>query len=323
MMRVKDREIAKVNKFSIKRLESILDSIDKYEEYLLDDFNNNMSLIFGKSLLPILEELSKTPNIDKIRTRSLLVNGKTYKVPYNVLQDFHKSYITNPQIRVEYENRLKLWFSDKTAQLKAALPNVDSYQDLMKINTPAFALASLALTSFHKKPNMVLRDVQKMAGIVMSEGDIAELSSGEGKTLSAILPVFLQALRGKGVHVITSNGYLSKRDFEETLPIYEGLGLTSGYVPNNEEELANLEGKDYDSLDNKERVRIFDKLKIVKKKAYRCDITFGSKDTFAFDYLRDCLIKKKEDLLQRETKPGFAYAKSKTTFCMSFFMAPK
>ena len=306
MMRVKDREIAKVNKFSIKRLESILDSIDKYEEYLLDDFNNNMSLIFGKSLLPILEELSKTPNIDKIRTRSLLVNGKTYKVPYNVLQDFHKSYITNPQIRVEYENRLKLWFSDKTAQLKAALPNVDSYQDLMKINTPAFALASLALTSFHKKPNMVLRDVQKMAGIVMSEGDIAELSSGEGKTLSAILPVFLQALRGKGVHVITSNGYLSKRDFEETLPIYEGLGLTSGYVPNNEEELANLEGKDYDSLDNKERVRIFDKLKIVKKKAYRCDITFGSKDTFAFDYLRDCLIKKKEDLLQRETKPGFA-----------------
>ncbi len=305
-MRVKDREIAKVNKYSIKRLEKILDDIDKQEESLIDDFNNNLSSIFGDILIPVLEEFSKTPNINNIRTRTLLVKGKEYKVPFNLLQDFHKSYITNPSLRIQYENKLKYWFSDKTSQLKKALTDVDSYQELMNLSVPAFALASLALSSFHKKPNMVLRDVQKMTGIAISEGDIAELSSGEGKTLSGVLPVFLQALRGKGVHVITSNSYLSKRDFEETLPIYEGLGLTSGYVPDNEEELAELEGKDFSKLDNKERVRITKKLKEVKKKSYRCDISFGAKETFAFDYLRDCLIKKKEDMLQREGKPGFA-----------------
>ena len=76
-------------------------------------------------------------------------------------------------------------------------------------------------------------------------------AAGEGKTLSAVLPVFLQSLRGKGVHVITSNGYLSKRDYEETLPIYEGLGVSSGYVPDSEEELADLEGKKYEQLDTK------------------------------------------------------------------------
>lgn len=305
-MRVKDREIEKVNKYSIKRLEPILSEIDKYEESLIKDFNNSLSKLFGKDLIPILKEISQTPNLSTLETRTLLVNGGEYIVPKNILQYFHKSYIKDPNLRLLYENKLKMWFSDKTEQLKLALKDVDSYQELMKISAPSFALASLALSSFHKKPNMILRDVQKMTGITISEGDIAELSSGEGKTLSAILPVFLQALRGKGVHVITSNSYLSKRDFEETLPIYDGLGLTSGYVPDNEEELASLEGKEYSKLSVDDKIKLQKRLKEIKRSSYRKDISFGSKETFAFDYLRDSLIQKQEDLLQREEKPGFA-----------------
>ena len=88
MMRVKDREVEKVKKYSIKRLEPILDNIDKHEEELVKDFNNNISSIFGKSLIPVLEELAKTPNLDSLRTRTLLVENKQYKVPYNILQNF-------------------------------------------------------------------------------------------------------------------------------------------------------------------------------------------------------------------------------------------
>ncbi len=305
-MRVKDREIEKVNKHSVKRLEPILDSIDRYEEALIKEFNDNLSKIFGNSLIPIFDEIAKTPNLESIKTRTLLVDGQKFVVPYNILQDFHKSYISDPDLRNEYERRLKKWFSSKTEQLKSAIVDKDSYPDLIRITAPTYALASLALTSFHKKPRMILRDVQKMTGIVISEGDIAELSAGEGKTLSAVLPVFLQSLRGKGVHVITSNGYLSKRDYEETLPIYEGLGVSSGYIPSNEEELADLEGKDISKLDQKGIIDLSNRLKTIKQESYRKDISFGSKETFAFDYLRDSLIKKKEDLLQREDKPGFA-----------------
>ena len=77
-MRVKDREIDKVNKSSIKRLEPILDSIDKHEQSLIEDFNNNISKIFGKSLIPILEEISKAPKPDNVRTHTLFVEGKRY-----------------------------------------------------------------------------------------------------------------------------------------------------------------------------------------------------------------------------------------------------
>ena len=305
-MRVKDREIEKVNKHSIKRLEPILDSIDDYEKSLNEDFNNNLSRIFGINTSQILEEFSKTPNLKSKKTRKVSYKGVEYTIPVNILKDFHRSYISNQKLREYYESKLKMWFSDKTDQIKSSIKDVDSYQELMGVRSPAFALASLALTAFHKRPNMVLRDVQKMTGIAISEGDIAELSSGEGKTLSAVLPVFLQALRGKGVHVITSNGYLSKRDFEETLPIYEGLGLTSGYIPDNEVELATLEGKDYNKLSSEEKVKLHKKLVGYKQKSYRKDISYGAKETFAFDYLRDNLIKRKEDMLQREEKPGFA-----------------
>ncbi len=301
-----DEEQRKINKEDIRRLERVLDTIDKYEKKLIESFDKDIEKILGNTLLPVLIEAQKLPNMDSIKTRKVRINGTVYKLPYNFLRTFHKSYIEDPKLREEFGEKVSAWFKDKTATIKSKINDVNNYDDVEKALPPAFALASLALTSFHNRPNMILHDVQKLAGIAISEGSIAELGTGEGKTLAGVLPVYLQALRGKGAHVITSNGYLARRDFEETLPIFEGLGLTSAYLPDNESELAVIEGKDPDRLTIEERRTLQKKIKIIKKEAYKKDITYGAKQSFAFDYLRDSSITKREDMVQREERPGFA-----------------
>jgi preprotein translocase subunit SecA len=117
-------------------------------------------------------------------------------------------------------------------------------------------------------------DVQLMGGIVLHQGKIAEMKTGEGKTLVATLPAYLNALTGKGVHIVTVNDYLAKRDAEWMGPIYRFLGLTVGYITS--------------GMDNEER-----------KKAYLCDITYGTSSEFGFDYLRDNMKYSLEDMVQR------------------------
>ena len=126
------------------------------------------------------------------------------------------------------------------------------------------------------KWNMVHYDVQLFGGVVLHDGKIAEMATGEGKTLVATLPVFLNALTGNGVHVITVNDYLSKRDSEWMGPLYEFHGLRvdciDKYTPNSDE----------------------------RRKAYLADITFGTNNEFGFDYLRDNMANSPSDLVQRE-----------------------
>ena len=121
-------------------------------------------------------------------------------------------------------------------------------------------------------------DVQMIGGMILHEGGIAEMRTGEGKTLVATLPAYLNALAGKGVHVVTVNDYLAKRDAEWMGQVYEFLGLTVGKV------LSNQRGPD---------------LYVQKKAAYACDITYGTNNEFGFDYLRDNMAKSKEQLAQR------------------------
>ena len=124
--------------------------------------------------------------------------------------------------------------------------------------------------------DMVHYDVQIIGGIVLHQGKIAEMATGEGKTLVATLPVFLNALAGKGVHVVTVNDYLSKRDSEWMGPLYQFHGLRVDCIdkhqPNSE----------------------------ARKKAYRADITFGTNNEFGFDYLRDNMAIDKNDLVQKK-----------------------
>jgi preprotein translocase subunit SecA len=117
-------------------------------------------------------------------------------------------------------------------------------------------------------------DVQLMGGIVLHQGKIAEMATGEGKTLVATLPVYLNALTGEGVHVITVNDYLAKRDRNWMGPVYEFLGLSVGVI--------------YHDMDQGER-----------KKAYDSDITYGTNNEYGFDYLRDNMVVHKEDMVQR------------------------
>ncbi len=124
--------------------------------------------------------------------------------------------------------------------------------------------------------DMVHYDVQLIGGIVLHQGKIAEMATGEGKTLVATLPVFLNALAGKGVHVVTVNDYLSKRDSEWMGPLYQFHGLSVDCIDKHQPNSD------------------------ARKKAYECDITFGTNNEFGFDYLRDNMAVRLSDLVQRK-----------------------
>ena len=124
--------------------------------------------------------------------------------------------------------------------------------------------------------DMVHYDVQLIGGIILHQGKIAEMATGEGKTLVATLPVFLNALAGKGVHMVTVNDYLSKRDSEWMGPLYMFHGLSVDCIDKHEPNSD------------------------ARRRAYACDITFGTNNEFGFDYLRDNMAVRQQDLVQRK-----------------------
>ncbi|OEH87031.1 preprotein translocase subunit SecA [Desulfuribacillus stibiiarsenatis] len=156
----------------------------------------------------------------------------------------------------------------KTQQFKDEFTNGKSLDDILP---EAFAVVREA-----SKRALGMRhfDVQLIGGIVLHQHRIAEMRTGEGKTLMATLPTYLNAITGKGVHVITVNDYLARRDSEWMGQIYTFLGLTVG---------LNVHGLTHDE----------------KQDAYRCDITYGTNNEFGFDYLRDNMVLYKEQLVQR------------------------
>jgi len=144
----------------------------------------------------------------------------------------------------------------KTPEFKQRLERGESLDDLL---VEAFAVVREVA-----KRTIGMRhfDVQLMGGIVLHQGKIAEMQTGEGKTLVATLPAYLNALEGKGVHIVTVNDYLAKRDRYWMGPIYEFLGLEVGLLQNDTPTLE-------------------------RRKAYMADITYGTNNEFGFDYLRD------------------------------------
>ena len=161
----------------------------------------------------------------------------------------------------------------KTAEFKDKLSQGASLGDILP---EAFAVVREA---GRRKVAMRHFDVQLIGGVVLHQGRISEMKTGEGKTLVATLPAYLNALEGKGVHIVTVNDYLAKRDTEWMGPIYSFLGLSVGTIQHD--------------LNDQERQR-----------AYRCDITFGTNNEFGFDYLRDNMKFRRSDLVQREFNFG-------------------
>lgn len=161
----------------------------------------------------------------------------------------------------------------KTEEFKERLANGETLDDLL---VEAFAVVREAVV---RVLGLRLFDVQLVGGIVLHEGKIAEMKTGEGKTLVATLPVYLNSLTGKGVHVVTVNDYLARRDLEWMSGIYQFLGLTIGAILHDMDDEA-------------------------RKAAYNADVTYGTNNEFGFDYLRDNMKFSLNDFCQR----GFHFA---------------
>ncbi len=169
----------------------------------------------------------------------------------------------------------------KTDEFKKRLADGETVEDILP---EAFAVVKEASRRHCGKSwqvcdieiewNMVHFDVQLIGGIALHQGKISEMATGEGKTLVATLPTYLNALTGKGVHIVTVNDYLARRDCEWMGRIYEFLGLTVGVIQN---QMTNAE----------------------RKEKYQCDVTFGTANEFGFDYLRDNMAQTAEDRVHR------------------------
>ncbi|ADQ13944.1 preprotein translocase subunit SecA [Halanaerobium hydrogeniformans] len=172
-----------------------------------------------------------------------------------------------PEMQALSDEELKA----KTDEFKNRLAEGETLDDLL---TEAFAVVREAAQRSTKE-KFRHYDVQLIGGIVLHQGKIAEMKTGEGKTLAATLAVYLNALTEKGVHVVTVNDYLAERDSEWMGQIYRFLGMSVGVI------LSGMSPAE-------------------RREAYQCDITYGTNNEFGFDYLRDNMSYKEEDLVQRE-----------------------
>ena len=176
----------------------------------------------------------------------------------------------------EFEKKSKEELQSLTSKWKEEIEKLKTDEEKFKYMDEILPQAFAAVREAAKRTlGMRHYDVQLIGGIVLHQGKIAEMKTGEGKTLVATLPSYLNALAGKGVHVVTVNDYLAKRDAQWMGPVYNYLGLSVGYLQN--------------QMEREER-----------KEMYRRDITYGTNSEFGFDYLRDNMVFSKEEKVQRE-----------------------
>ena len=176
----------------------------------------------------------------------------------------------------EFEKKSKEDLRALTAKWREEISKIEDDREKLKYMDKILPEAFAAVREAAKRTlGMRHYDVQLIGGMVLHQGKIAEMKTGEGKTLVATLPVYLNALAGKGVHIVTVNDYLAKRDAEWMGPVYNYLGLSVGYLQNDME-------------------------KEQRKEMYRRDITYGTNSEFGFDYLRDNMAFSKDEKVQRE-----------------------
>ena len=217
-------------------------------------------------MLDLLLKIVGDPNVQKIKKVQPIVDH------INKLEPEYAA-LTDEELRAK---------TDYFKQLLAGRPKSDDYKKDRELEKKALdAILPDAFATVREAGKRVLNmrhfDVQLIGGIYLHEGHIAEMRTGEGKTLVATLPAYLNALTGKGVHIITVNDYLAKRDSDWMGKIFKFLGLTVGVV------LSNRDDAEYER----------------KKEAYNCDITYGTNNEFGFDYLRDNMAQSMDQRVQR------------------------
>jgi len=199
--------------------------------------------------------------IEKIKKMLPAIHAKDEDLKSLTDQELQTQFIEWREYLVEHPSKVDEMLIDVFAGIKNAARRLAGYEYEVKGKKEVW--------------NMVHYDVQLIGGIVLHQGKIAEMKTGEGKTLVCTLPVILNALTGKGVHVVTVNDYLSSRDAEWMTPLYNFCGLTVGIITN-------------------------DTTAAERKIAYDSDITYGTNNEFGFDYLRDNMAQSKENIVQRE-----------------------
>ena len=167
--------------------------------------------------------------------------------------------------------------ADKTQEFKARLADGQTLDDILP---EAFAVCR---EMSRRRLGMRHFDVQLIGGMILHKGRISEMKTGEGKTLVATLPIYLNALEGKGVHLVTVNDYLAKRDAQWMAQLYHALGLSVGII---QHDASFLYDPDYNASDK----RLQSLRPCTRPEAYRADITYGTNNEYGFDYLRDNLI---------------------------------
>jgi len=227
-----------------------------------------------------------------------------------IFGDENKKYLKKAQRKVEKINQLEPEFEklkdeqlkEKTLEFKERLQKGETLDDLLE---EAFSLVREAAKRTLGQRHF---DVQLIGGMVLHEGKVAQMLTGEGKTLAATLPAYLNALEGKGVHIVTVNDYLAKRDTVWMGQIYYALGLSVGCIVH---EKAYIYDPNYQKEENEgERDKIRDLVggfrvvesylrPVSRKEAYLADITYGTNHEFGFDYLRDNMAYHPEERVQR------------------------
>ena len=253
--------------------------------------------IFGDAQKKTLRRLrKKVEEINKLGPKYQKMSKTELKEQTDVLKKRLAKLLKQEEAKVVLANSSKS-NSDKTqkqSKKKKRVVKQDSEQKALDaILADAFALVREASDRVLK---MRPFDVQLIGGMVLHGGDVAEMKTGEGKTLVATLPAYLNALTGRGVHIVTVNDYLAQRDAGWMGELYHFLGLSTGVIIN---DASFIYDPEYENEEH-EDIRFKHLRPATRKEAYLCDITYGTNNEFGFDYLRDNMVKEVEYLRQRE-----------------------
>jgi len=239
---------------------------------------NILTKIFGtksdrdtKTLLPIVEEINTIYESLESKNDEELKN-KTLEFKQEILDKRKEAELyANENINDKEESK-KYILNAEQEKLNEILPQAFA---MVKETCRRMMGQSYRIMGQEIKWEMIPYDVQILGGIVLHQGKVSEMKTGEGKTLVATMPLYLNALTGRGSHLVTVNDYLAQRDAEWMGEVYKRLGLTVGFILN--------------SMDNRER-----------QDSYGCDITYGTNNEFGFDYLRDNMALSPEEQVQRD-----------------------
>jgi preprotein translocase subunit SecA len=245
-------------KREVKRLQPIIDEIKRHEERL------------GQ-----VSEEEVQGQTERFRARLTELTGETLSELERVRTAKHDC--PDPDERDRLEQQAQSLETTYKKQLAAGLTELlpEAFATVREACRRLLG-TSVVVTGREMTWDMVPYDVQLIGGIVLHQGKIAEMATGEGKTLVATLPIYLNALTGRGVHLVTVNNYLARRDSQWMGHVYTYLGLTVGCLDDTEPSSPE------------------------RRAAYRCDVTYGTNNEFGFDYLRDNMVYRADQRVQRE-----------------------